>query len=237
VNNNPLRYTDPTGHAIWEGDGGTGGGNGNAGNCSGSACQGSGGGSNDDDDEDDDNPGGSGGHPLLSLDDPTYDCPNWNVCASDLGPEYVQDYWGSVNNFIDSYDNLTTVLGVGGIISSLAGLATYIASNGGPIATPAFLALLTGIAVVEPTPIGEALLAVGVTATIGAFVLDQSMNNLQTINNAIVTSGAYSNGGTITASLTQVQIITSTGTTTVPSFLVAQIALNSWASDNLIPAP
>ena len=43
VNNNPLRYTDPTGHAIWQGDGGVGGGNGNAGDCSGSECQGSGG--------------------------------------------------------------------------------------------------------------------------------------------------------------------------------------------------
>ena len=43
MNNNPLRYTDPTGHAIWQGDGGVGGGNGNAGDCSGSECQGSGG--------------------------------------------------------------------------------------------------------------------------------------------------------------------------------------------------
>ena len=73
VNNNPLRYTDPTGHMLDDGGSSGGGGNPNAGNyciTHPSACNGGGSGGNNNhnnNNNDNSNNGGGGGKPLLEI--------------------------------------------------------------------------------------------------------------------------------------------------------------------------
>ena len=59
-------------------------------------------------------------------------------------------------------------------------------------------------------------------------------NEMQNVNNTIVESGAYNNGGSITASPTSVTITTANGSTTVntPIPFVAGFTLNLWGSGN-----
>jgi RHS repeat-associated protein len=226
VTNNPLRYTDPTGHMLDEG-------------CSTGcgytslptnnyctthpwACGGNGG-------------CGGGGHPLPMPNpnpDDNIECPDWNVCATDVSSDIVHDYWTTNKNYLNTYNQWTTTTAIGAFVSAVATYTVSAISGGQPIFTPQFIALVTGIAVVEPTQISKFLLGTAIVLAASSVALQAVANNLQNINNAIVENGALNTGGTITASPTQVTIITSKGTTTVPSILVGQITLNSWAGGN-----
>ncbi len=160
------------------------------------------------------------------------------LCANDLSPELIQDFWDANNIILGQYNKWTTRFGVGGLLSMAAGYIIYSKTNGAPIFTPEFISLLTGISVLDPTLVGEALIVAGIVSEGIAFVANQAANNLQDINNAIVKSGAYDNGGTITANLTEVTIVTpNNNTPPVSSFLVGWAVLYSWTNNNpnLVP--
>lgn len=91
--------------------------------------------------------------------------------------------------------------------------------TGLPVLTKEMIALLSGGgALLEPTIIGETLFVTGLILQLESAIYGYASDNLQDINNEIVRSGALENGGSITATLTDVTITSTDGTSrSVPS--------------------
>ncbi len=218
--NNPSRYTDPTGHWI-VGDENPGCSictvwpPPNSGNSNGGSG-GNGGGGNNDEPSD------------------TDQCPAWNTCVIDVPNETVQDYWNTNNGFLNTMNNTL----IGADILGL-GAATLAYLTGMEVISAESIALILGISLLDPTPIEEILVVGGLIVAATAVTANLVTNDIQNVNNAIVTSGALQNGGSILANWDGMTITTSEGTTTVNTVVPfsAQISLALWAgaSPSLTP--
>jgi hypothetical protein len=115
--------------------------------------------------------------------------------------------------------------------SALMSAILSLIAKGAPIFTAKTIALIFGVAVADPTPIVELLLVVAVVTAAISLGMTFAGDDLQNVNNALVKSGAYQNGGTISASPMSLTITTSTGTTTVNSQVpfVSMLSLYIWA--------
>jgi|GEM_PF-6494678 len=186
--------------------------------------------------EPDPNPGG--GQPL-PMPDPTpggsgIECPNWNTCTIDISSGAMQSYWDANNAFLNSMGNTT----LGYELLSLGGL-TLAYLTGTQVISAESIALILGISIIDPTPIEEFLIIGGLTVAAVAVTASLAMNDIQDVNNAIVTSGALQNGGSIVADWDGATITTSQGTTYIDTLLPfsAQISLGVWASQSPLLSP
>jgi len=168
---------------------------------------------------------GGGGKPIYDL-AANNDCANWDVCANNLSPELMQNYWEYNKSYLDVMGRVGDVTAGFGIVSATVGMTTLVSD--------ASIALFLGV--VDPEPISKALILGGVAIAVVGFIAVATTNEMQDVNNAIVESGAYNSGGTITASPTSVTITTANGSTKVNTWIpfVAQVTLNLWASGNLV---
>ena len=203
---NPLRYTDPTGHKLCDDEFG---------------CSGNGGGGS--------NGGKSQNSPASNGSSEEEDgCDNWEVCIIDADPVAIHDYWEANNSTLTTLTNIGEFTG----LTSLASAILSLIASGAPVFTANTIALILGISIVDPTPIAKTLLVAAVVIAAVALTTTIAGDDLQSINNQIVTSGAYQNGGSISASPMTVTITTSTGVTTYNSQVpfVAQLSLYFWAT-------
>jgi RHS repeat-associated protein len=216
VNNNPVRYNDPTGHQMTQGDGG-------GATCGGYGqppCDSSGDGGGEGD-----GTGGGGGKPKDSTNSQDEECHDW-ICV-DADSEAAQSYWDANNLTLETLTKISKFTGSSALMSAILSLI----AKGAPIFTAKTIALIFGVAVADPTPIVELLLVVAVVTAAISLGMTFAGDDLQNVNNALVKSGAYQNGGTISASPMSLTITTSTGTTTVNSQVpfVSMLSLYIWA--------
>lgn len=216
VTNNPLRYTDPTGHmlcAVCEGEGGDGYTPPNAPNFPNAPDP-------DDPDQDDENT------------DP--DCPDWNVCIIDVPGEIIQSYWDANNGFLNSTNGSLLGLDLLGLGSAALAYLT-----GTHVISAESIALILGLSLVDPTPIEEIIIVGGLVVAATAITANLVVNDIQNVNNAMVISGALENGGTIVANWDGVTITTPEGSTSVNTLVPfsSQISLGIWANGNSLLIP
>lgn len=209
--NNPMRYTDPTGHTAVCPYGPE--------DCA--ALE----------DSNSDNSNNNSNNNTNNNNNNDDECPDWNACVTDVNASTMQSYWDSNNVFLN-------IMGITGIVEAAGGLAGM-ALGGVTLISPASIALLTGIAVADPEPISKILIGAGAAALIVGAIAVTAAYDIQNVNNAIVKSGAYNNGGSITAGPLNVNITTSNTTTTVHTHIpfAAAASLWLWAHGNsqLVP--
>jgi RHS repeat-associated protein len=182
VNNNPLRYTDPSGHALDDG-------------CRDYGCSsttpivydhdpssGSSGGDEEDGNDDDIH---------NSNDDGCPDDVGFVLFCSDFSTDRARDYWEDSGTFANWID----ILGIGGESIGF-GLSTLGFLTKLSVLSPEVIALLFGASISPDavTKIGLVALGAGLYASVSSYEIGN-------INDNIVRSGMYDNGGKITVSM------------------------------------
>ncbi len=143
--------------------------------------------------------------------------------------EELKRFWDHNNDILEFF-GLYETGAIGGAAMSAAG-AWATQHFGRPLMSPESISLITGVALIEPTLIAEFLVGV----TIGLVIVDVGVNiiqnDLQSINNGIVNSGALQQGGSVSANSGSLQISNSNGVTTVDTTTpyIAPITLFLWS--------
>ena len=230
VNNSPLMYTDPTGHELNETQGN--------GGCSTSGfCPRDYDFTPEPEEDGDGGGGGGGGGGGKPEDNPKQedDCPDYSVCV-DLSSDWVKNYWDVNRDYLNDMGILTNILGWLDLGLTVTGALTYLKTMGAQSSffTYASTALVaSAVVATAPMTVGAIAIGAAIGLGIGLLMLNASNNNLQTINDNLVDSGALTTGARIIASPTEVNIITPNGTTPVPSLFVGEFTLLVWSELHL----
>ena len=200
---NPLKYTDPTGHAQASDDY----------KCNGCTPPPP---INDDNDNHNSNNGDED------------ECPAGSVCANDLSSDDMNDYWTDNNEIGD----LWNMIGVGeAVLGGVNLLLAYLA--GTKTISPESVLLIASyltLAVLDPLPIEEILVGVGVGLIVSSILVNTAVSDLQNINDAISKTGALTGGGSIQANWDGAVVTGPAGSATVDTWIpfLAPASLAAW---------
>jgi hypothetical protein len=165
-----------------------------------------------------------GGKPLASLSPQEPEPPD-----SIIPPESIQDYFNSNDSFTDIMETWGLISAGGGLFTS--GLSYYISQY----VTWNTVSLLFGVALLEPSFLGEVVFFGGLAIAAIGLVVAAYAYDVGNINDALVSTGAYYEGGSIIANAGGAVITSASGDVeTVNTILPfsAQLNLSLWAASN-----
>jgi hypothetical protein len=122
-------------------------------------------------------------------------------CITDISPTQMSQYWDSNNSIISTLSTTSWVSGATGLLSAIAKAIV----DDKTILSAASLSLFTAAAI-DPEPISKALL---ITAIVGGAVVlyaTAAQSDLQSVNNAIVNTGAKTGGGSLSVNPFSVKV-------------------------------
>ncbi|HXF90735.1 MAG TPA: hypothetical protein VNJ29_02260 [Candidatus Nitrosotenuis sp.] len=146
-----------------------------------------------------------------------------------IPPESIQDYFNSNDSFTDIMETWGLISTGGGLFTS--GLGYYISQY----VTWNTVSLLFGVALLEPSFLGEVVFLGGLAIAAIGLVVASYAYDVGNINDALVSTGAYYEGGSIIANVDGAVITSASGDVeTVNTILPfsAQLNLSLWAASN-----